>query len=74
MLCCLSLSFYAQVQQQSQILSLAKDYHNYMFRNQPTKDVLKEIRSIVDADMAPVADFVAQTPNTRRLWRRFSRR
>ena len=32
-----------------------------MFRNQPTKDVLKEIRSIVDADMAPVADFVAQT-------------
>ena len=61
MLCCLSLSFYAQVQQQSQILSLAKDYHNYMFRNQPTKDVLKEIRSIVDADMAPVADFVAQT-------------
>ena len=76
MLCCLSLSFYAQVQQQNQILSLAKDYHNYMFRNQPTKDVLKEMRSITDADMAPVADFVAQiiTPKNSILHSKYLKR
>ena len=63
-LSCLSFCFYAQGQQQ-QILKLAKDYRDYMFRNQPTKEVIKEIRNINDTSLAPTAEFIAQTITTK---------
>lgn len=64
-LSCLTICFYAQGQQHPQILKLAKDYRDYMFRNQPTKDVIKEIREIDDASLAPAAEFIAQTITTK---------
>ena len=64
-LSCLTICFYAQGEQHPQILKLAKDYRDYMFRNQPTKDVIKEIREIDDASLAPAAEFIAQTITTK---------
>ncbi len=64
-LSCLTICFYAQGQQHPQILKLAKDYRDYMFRNQPTKEVIKEIREMNDATLAPAAEFIEQTITTK---------
>ena len=44
---------------------LAKTYDNFMFRNQPTKDVLKELKGITDPEMKATVDFITQTITTK---------
>ena len=58
--CVLAFVSYSQDQRQ-QMLFLAKTYNNFMFRNQPTKDLLKELKGITDPDMKATADFITQT-------------
>ena len=60
-ICFMTLSLFAQEVSHSQILFLAKTYHNYMFRNEPTKDVMNELHSISDPALVSSADFIAQT-------------
>ncbi len=62
--CSLTICFYGQNQYQ-QTIFLAKTYGNFMFRNQPTKEVLKELKGITDPDMAKTVDFITQTITTR---------
>ena len=57
----MTLSLFAQEVSHSQILFLAKTYHNFMFRNEPTKDVMMELRGISDPALVSSADFIAQT-------------
>lgn len=60
-ICCMTLSLFGQGASHSQILFLAKTYHNFMFRNEPTKDVMVELRGISDPALVSSADFIAQT-------------
>ncbi len=62
--CCITLSFYGQNSHQ-QMIFLAKTYSNFMFRNQPTKMVLKELQGITDPDMKATVDFITQTITTK---------
>ena len=50
----------AQIQHQ-QTMFLAKTYGNFMFRNQPTKEVLKELKGIKESGMEAAVDFITQT-------------
>lgn len=60
------LAFVAHTQDQhQQILFLAKTYNNFMFRNQPTKEVFKDLKGIKDPNMAATVDFITQTITTK---------
>lgn len=48
-----------------QMIFLAKTYSNFMFRNQPTKEVFKELKAMSDPDMAATVDFITQTITTK---------
>lgn len=48
-----------------QMIFLAKTYSNFMFRNQPTKEVFKELKAMADPDMAATVDFITQTITTK---------
>ena len=58
--CGLTSSFYGQDTHQTLIL-LGKTYDGYMFRNQPTKEVFKELKAIGNTDMEATVDFITQT-------------
>ena len=62
-LCSLALTFHGQDRQQT--LFLAKTYSNFMFRNQPTKEVFKELKSSRNPDNQATVDFITQTITTR---------
>ncbi len=62
--CSLTICFYGQSQYQ-QTIFLAKTYGNFMFRNEPTKEVLKELKGITDPDMVKTVDFITQTITTK---------
>lgn len=58
--CGLASGAFAQSQHQ-QTVFLAKTYNAFMFRNQPTKEVLKELNGISDPEMKATVEFITQT-------------
>lgn len=62
--CGMVLGLYGQDNHQ-QMIFLAQTYSNYMFRNQPTKEVFKELKAMADPDMAATVDFITQTITTK---------
>ena len=64
LLCGLAFNTYAQGHHQ-QTVFLAKTYNNFMFRNQPTKEVLNELKGIKDPDIKSTVDFITQTITTK---------
>lgn len=72
LLCCFTISFYGQSGQSQfnpQMLSLAKTYHKFLFRNNPTKNDLKELQGIKAPNIEKTVDFIAQaiTPKNKIL-------
>ena len=62
--CGMVLGLYGQDNHQ-QMIFLAQTYSNYMFRNQPTKAVFKELKAMTDPDMTATVDFITQTITTK---------
>lgn len=58
-ICFHSLSF-GQISENQKMIELAKDYKNFMFRNEPTKEILKEIKSNVPENLKTTSDFIAE--------------
>lgn len=58
-ICFHSLSF-GQISENQKMIELAKDYKNFMFRNEPTKEILEEIKSNVPENLKTTSDFIAE--------------
>lgn len=58
-ICFHSLSF-GQISENQKMIELAKDYKNFMFRNEPTKEILEEIKSNVPENLKITSDFIAE--------------
>jgi len=54
------LSF-GQVSENQKMIELGKTYKDFMFRNEPTKQVLKEVKDDVPANLKKATDFIVQT-------------
>jgi len=52
---------YGQSANHAKRIELAKAYHNFMFSNEPSKQVLKELRTNVPKELTASADFITQT-------------
>lgn len=60
---CLLTSLFLGLQAQDNhqlTVMLAKTYDSFMFRNRPTKEVMKELKGIADPEMKATVDFIAQ--------------
>jgi hypothetical protein len=55
---------YGQASENAKLIELGKAYKNFMFKNEPGKDILKEINSDVPQDLKKVTDFIVQTIST----------
>ena len=62
--CGIVLSSFGQDRHQ-QLMLLAKTYGGFMFRNQPTKEVFKELKGMTDPDLRATVDFITQTITTK---------
>jgi hypothetical protein len=63
-ICMTSLSF-AQVTEKQKIIELGKIYKDFMFRNEPTKDVLVDINSEIPENLKVTAEFIGQSITTK---------
>src|SRR5690349_18821542 len=57
---CISFLTYGQADNQK-LIELGKAYKNFMFRNDPTKEDLKEIKSDIPDDLKTTDEFIIQT-------------
>ena len=56
---------FGQVTENQKMIELAKAYKDFMFHNEPTKEVLKDIKSDVPANLSTATDFIVQTISTK---------
>lgn len=65
----LAISFtyftFGQVTQNQKMIKLGKTYKDFMFRNEPTKVVLKEITSDIPENLKAATDFIVQSITTK---------
>lgn len=62
---CLAFLTFGQVTENQKMIELAKTYKNYMFRNEPTKDILKEVKADVPPNLKTATEFIVQTISTK---------
>lgn len=62
---CFALKTIGQTVPKEQLVALGKSYKDFMFRNEPTKDDLKAIRTEVSDHLKSTRDFIVQTISTR---------
>ena len=62
--CAIALGLHAQDNHQLTVF-LAKTYDSFMLRNQPTKEVMKELKGIADPEMKATVDFITQAITTK---------
>jgi len=58
---CLSFLTFGQISENQKMIELAKSYKDFMFRNEPTKEVLKEIKTDVPQNLKAATEFIAQS-------------
>ena len=49
----------------NQLIKLGKSYKDFMFRNEPNKDVIKELKANVPENLKMANDFIVQTITTK---------
>ena len=49
----------------NQLIKLGKSYKDYMFRNEPNKDFIKELKTNVPENLKMANDFIIQTLTTK---------
>ena len=62
---CFTLLTFSQATEIQKMIELGKAYKDFMFRNEPTKDVLKEIKSDVQQNLKLATEFVAHSITTK---------
>lgn len=62
-----SLTFliFGQVTENQRMIELGKTYKDFMFRNEPTKEILKEINTNVPENMKVATEFIIQSIKTK---------
>ena len=62
---CLTFLTFGQATENQKMIELGKTYKDFMFRNEPTKDVLKEIKSDVPENLKVATEFIGQSITTK---------
>lgn len=67
MLLCVFLTgiSFGQTNNNEKLIELAKIYKDFMFRNEPTKDILKDLKTNVPENIKAANDFIVQTITTK---------
>jgi hypothetical protein len=63
--CCVGILASGQATENQKMIELAKVYKDFMFRNEPTKDNLKEIKSGIQENLKMATEFIVQTITTK---------
>lgn len=61
---CVSLLAFAQTNNNEKLIELGKTYKDFMFRNEPTKEVFKGIKTAVSENLKNATEFIVQTITT----------
>lgn len=61
---CLIMFSWGQTDNNQKLIELGKAYKNFMFRNEPDKNFVKDLKSNVPDDLKVTTDFIAQTITT----------
>lgn len=61
----ISILAHGQVSENQKMIELGKAYKNFMFRNEPTKEILKELKADVSENLKNATDFIVQTITTK---------
>jgi hypothetical protein len=61
---CLTFFSFGQSNDNSKLIELGKSYKDFMFRNEPTKDLLKEMKNNVPENLKVSTDFIVQAITT----------
>jgi hypothetical protein len=61
---CMTFLTFGQVTENQKMIELGKTYKDFMFRNEPTKDILKEIESEIPENLKIATEFVIQSITT----------
>ena len=62
---CLTFLTFGQVTENQKMIELGKTYKDFMFRNEPTKEVLKDIKSDVPVNLKVATEFIVQSITTK---------
>jgi len=62
---CLTLLTFGQTNNNEKLIELGKNYKDFMFRNEPTKDVFKDMKANVPENLKTATDFILQTITTK---------
>ena len=62
---CLTVLTFGQTNNNEKLIELGKTYKDFMFRNEPTKEVFKEIKVNVPENLKTATNFIVQTITTK---------
>jgi hypothetical protein len=62
---CLTVLTFGQTNNYEKLIELGKTYKDFMFRNEPTKDVFKDIKANVSENLKTATDFIIQAITTK---------
>ena len=62
---CLTVLTFAQASENQKMIELGKAYKDFMFRNEPSKDVLKELKTDVPENLSVATEFIVQSITTK---------
>ena len=62
---CLTVLTFGQTNNNEKLIELGKTYKDFMFRNEPTKEVFMEIKKNVPENLKTATDFIVQTITTK---------
>ena len=62
---CLTLLTFGQTNNNEKLIELGKNYKDFMFRNEPTKEVFKDMKAAVPENLKTATDFILQTITTK---------
>jgi len=61
---CFTFFCFGQTNENQKLIDLGKAYKNFMFRNEPPKELVRDLQSNVPDNLKPVANFIVQTITT----------
>lgn len=62
---CLTVLTYGQASENQKMIELGKAYKDFMFRNEPSKDVLKALKTDVPENLSAATEFIVQSITTK---------
>ena len=62
---CLTILTFGQTNNNEKLIELGKHYKDFMFRNEPTKEVFKDMKAGVPENLKTATDFILQTITTK---------